>query len=48
MVDYKRTEDAELGKKYNIPNPEKGFWLLEFDFKLIPRIDPKVRKIKDD
>jgi len=48
MVDYKRTEDAELVKKYNIPNPEKGFWLLEFDFKLIPRIDPKVRKIKDD
>jgi len=48
MVDYKWTNNEELGKKYNIPNPEKGFWLLDFDFKLMPRIAPKVRKIKDD
>jgi hypothetical protein len=48
MVDYKWTEDVELAKKYKIPNPEKGFWLLEFDFSLMPRTAPKVLKVKDD
>jgi protocatechuate 3,4-dioxygenase beta subunit len=48
MVDYKWTEDVELAKKYKIPNPEKGFWLLDYDFKLMPRTPPKVLKVKDD
>jgi len=48
MVDYKWTEDIELAKHYQIPNPEKGFWLLEYDFTLIPKTPPKKLKIKDD
>jgi len=48
MVDYKWTEDVEMAKKYKITNPEKGFWLLEYDFKIMPKTPPKVLKVKDD
>ena len=48
MVDYKWTENVELAKQYKIPNPEKGFWLLEFDFKLMQKTPPKTLKVKDD
>ena len=47
MVDYQWAEDIDLGKKYNIPNPENGFWLLEFDFKLMPKTAPKKLKVND-
>jgi hypothetical protein len=47
MVDYKWTEDVELAKHYKIPNPEKGFWLLEYDFKLMPKTPPKELKTSD-
>ena len=48
MVDYKWTEDINLAKRYKISNPEKGFWLLEYDFKLMQKSPPKPCKIKDD
>jgi hypothetical protein len=48
MVDYIWTEDEDLAKKYNIPNPEKGFWLLQYDFKLMGKTPPRQLKIKDD
>ena len=48
MVDYKWTKDKELGQKYKIPNPEDGFWVLEFDFKLMQKTAPKQPKLKDD
>jgi hypothetical protein len=48
LVDYIWTEDVELAKQYKIPNPEKGFWLLEFNFKLMEKTPPKERKIKDE
>jgi len=48
MVDYKWTEDIELAKQYKIPNPEKGFWLLEYDFTLMRKTSPKKLKTKDD
>jgi hypothetical protein len=47
MVDYKWTEDTELAKKYNIPSPEKGFWLLEYDFALVQKTPPKPLKTQD-
>jgi hypothetical protein len=48
MVEYKWTENVELAKQYKIPNPEKGFWLLEFDFTLMQKTPPKKLKVKDD
>jgi hypothetical protein len=48
MVEYKWTEDPELAKNCKVPNPEKGFWLLEFDFKLMQKTPPKKLKVKDD
>jgi hypothetical protein len=48
MVDYVWTKNEEMAKKYNIPNPDKGFWLLEYDFKLMPKTPPKQPKLKDD
>jgi len=47
MVDYQWTENIELAKKFNVPNPEKGFWLLDFDFKLMPKTAPKPLKVED-
>jgi hypothetical protein len=48
IIDYKWTEDIELVKHYKIPNPDKGFWLLEYDFTLTQKAPPKKLKIKDD
>src|ERR1700737_2278955 len=48
MVDYKWTEDVKLGEQFKIPNPEKGFWLLEYDFKLMQKTPPRARKVKED
>lgn len=48
MVDYNWTEDIELAKQYKISNPEKGFWLLEYDFTLMQKKSPKPLKVRDD
>jgi hypothetical protein len=48
MVDYIWTEDVKLAKQYNLPDPEKGFFLLEYDFKLMQKTPPKILKVKDD